>query len=114
VTVYNRVVRDFVPEVIAADGHRPIVRTLDAKAAKEALIAKLGEEGAEPLAAAPGDAPGELVDLLEVVRALAAEYNIAWDDVIRSADKRPPTGAGSADGSSLSVLSLHPTPADGD
>jgi predicted house-cleaning noncanonical NTP pyrophosphatase (MazG superfamily) len=88
VTVYNKIVRDLVPEVIAADGHRTIVRTLDAEAAKEALIAKLGEEGAELLAATPVDAPDELADLLEVVRALAAEYNVAWDDVIRSADEK--------------------------
>lgn len=111
-TVYNKIVLDLMPEIIAAEGRVPVVRTLDAAATREALIAKLSEEGAELLAAMPDDAAGELADLPEVVRALAAEYDIDWEVVVRSADDKAVGRRGFSRRISLSVLSLRPTPAD--
>jgi predicted house-cleaning noncanonical NTP pyrophosphatase (MazG superfamily) len=85
---YNKLVRDRIPEIIAATGRRPVVRELDADAARDALRAKLVEEAEELRVATADDVAGELADLLEVVRALASEYGVSWDQVSASADQK--------------------------
>jgi predicted house-cleaning noncanonical NTP pyrophosphatase (MazG superfamily) len=69
--IYNKLVRDHIPAIIAASGRTCEVATLDTAAYAAALRAKLVEEAHE--AAAPdADLVTELADVLEVLEALAA------------------------------------------
>jgi predicted house-cleaning noncanonical NTP pyrophosphatase (MazG superfamily) len=87
-TTYNKLVRDKIPEIIRASGRRPVVTQLGPDEMREALLAKLDEEADELRAAAPDEAPAELADLLEVVRALAAEHGVPWDQVLGVAHRK--------------------------
>jgi predicted house-cleaning noncanonical NTP pyrophosphatase (MazG superfamily) len=78
VIVHNKLVRDRIPEIIEADGGRPIVRVLDEEDYRAALLTKLGEETAEYRA--EGHAL-ELVDILEVVYALAAVHGLSIEQI---------------------------------
>jgi len=84
--VHAKLVRDRIPDIIAAQGGRPVTRVLQAGEYREALIAKLGEEAKEAAAAGPAELPGELADVLEVLRALAGELGMTWDDLCGLAD----------------------------
>lgn len=65
---YQKLVRDKIPEIIAANGETPNVRQLDDEAYLQALVSKLGEEYEEFKNAVWLD---ELADIQEVVLALA-------------------------------------------
>ena len=68
----QKLVRDKIPALIAADGRRPKMRRLSGKALARALADKLAEEHAEFVAAK--DAAHrieELADIVEVATALA-------------------------------------------
>ncbi|OKP92836.1 phosphoribosyl-ATP pyrophosphohydrolase [Paenibacillus sp. P3E] len=72
---YHKLVRDGIPELIAAGGHSCITRTLEHEEYIDQLRAKLREE-AEEYFREDNDrlALEELADLLEVIRALAATH----------------------------------------
>lgn len=71
---HNKLVRDRIPEIIAANGEEPVTRVLADVEYKQELKKKLHEEVAE------FDRSGtteELADVLEVVYALAAVENLS-------------------------------------
>lgn len=71
-TRYEKLVRDLIPEHLTARGIRHQTRLLADQEYAEALRAKLLEEVAEfASASSPDDRRAELVDVLEVVYALA-------------------------------------------
>ena len=71
---YNKLVRDRVPAIITARGHKMVTRTLVGKELLAALRAKVDEEVAEYDAALDDDqAADELADLLEVIMAIARQ-----------------------------------------
>ncbi len=72
--------------MIIASERTVAVTELSSAAARLVLIEKLGEEAEELRQASTEDAAEELDDLLEVVRALAREYAVAWDQVVAAAD----------------------------
>jgi predicted house-cleaning noncanonical NTP pyrophosphatase (MazG superfamily) len=76
VPIYRKLVRDKIPEQIRATGRRCEVRVLKPDAYREALAAKLREECEEYWAERTVD---ELVDVVEVVRALLAVDGWSWD-----------------------------------
>ena len=83
-TVYDRLIRDRIPELMDADGVRYEVAELDEAAFRAALLVKLGEEVAEVAAAdARGGRVKELADLLEVVEAFLENEGIGWDEMRR-------------------------------
>lgn len=86
--VHNKIVRDQIPEIIAAAGKTAVTRQLAPGEATSALLDKLQEEADELRAASPDGVADELADLLEVVRALAVEYGVRWPDLIRTADTK--------------------------
>lgn len=88
VTVYNKLVRDKIPEIIIADGHTPITRVLDKGEYREALIVKLGEEVEELRTATPDQRLGELADLQEVLNSLARSYGYSPSLVDFAATKK--------------------------
>ena len=67
-TVYNKLVRDKIPDLIRAQGETPIFRTLDDQEYLRRLEEKLDEEVAEFHRDRNAE---ELADILEVVFALA-------------------------------------------
>lgn len=94
----GKLVRDRIPEIIQADGRRPVVEVLSAERRHQALHDKLVEEAAEAGAAAPDDLAEELADVLEVLRALAADLGLSLDDVTAAADHKRAQRDGFDDG----------------
>ncbi len=72
-TVYNKLVRDRIPDIIEADGETPITERVVDDAYHEALREKLDEEVAEYQET--GDVE-ELADVLEVVYALGEQQGV--------------------------------------
>ena len=71
--VYDKLVRDRIPERLETAGVAYGSRTAGPGEMRGLLLAKLDEEVAEIKAAAPGaEAAGEAADIAEVVRAIAA------------------------------------------
>lgn len=68
-TIYNKLVRDLIPEIIRQNGQECIVRTLDEVEYEHYLDLKLQEELDEYLASGE---MAELADLLEVIYAILA------------------------------------------
>jgi predicted house-cleaning noncanonical NTP pyrophosphatase (MazG superfamily) len=91
--VCRKLVRDRVPEIIQSEGRRPVTRVLDEAAYRQALLAKLIEEAQEAGHAADDDLPGELADVLEVLRALTVTAGMSWPRLLALAeDKRSRRG----------------------
>lgn len=67
-TVYNKLVRDRIPELIRRQGETPIIRILEEEEYILCLEAKLDEEAGE---FHRDKTPEELADILEVVFTLA-------------------------------------------
>ena len=91
---HNKVVRDDIPETIAAKGELVSFGRLAQSEASVALIGKLFEEGLElNSATAATQRREELADVLEVVRGLAITGGIAWEDLeATAAEKRQERG----------------------
>lgn len=71
--LYNKLVRDRIPELIQSHGEKATVRTLEPEAFLRCLEEKLEEELAEyRREGESGNRMEELADILEVVYALAA------------------------------------------
>ena len=78
-------VGDRIPEIIQSEGHRPVTRVLDKASYREALLAKLIEEASRATA---DDLPGELADVLEVLRALTGTAGMSWAQLLALADDK--------------------------
>ncbi len=86
--VYNKLVRDKIPEIIKANGETPITRILEDEEYKIELEKKLKEEYLEVIKANSKDRIEELADMLEVITALAKLENASLDDVISVASNK--------------------------
>lgn len=79
---YKKLVRDGIPDKIRANGEVPHVRILEAEEFRELLKAKLVEEAQELMEARDTDQMiEEMADCLEVIKAVAIEYDISWEDI---------------------------------
>jgi predicted house-cleaning noncanonical NTP pyrophosphatase (MazG superfamily) len=85
---HHKLVRDQIPEIIAAAGRQPVTRVLDQAGYQAALRTKLLEEAHEAQEAPDGQLASELADVLEVLKALAAAYDMSWEDVMSEADRK--------------------------
>src|SRR4051812_31489710 len=77
--IYNKLVRDRIPEIIAASGRSCDIRTLSEDEFASTLFAKLVEEAEEAQVAAsaePANLPTEIADIYEVLDALIAHYGL--------------------------------------
>lgn len=73
IIVYNKLVRDKMPQIIMADGKIPVTRKIvDTKELADKLMAKLDEEIQEYK---ESNDHGELADIMEVLRALAVHVH---------------------------------------
>lgn len=95
-TAYGKLVRDRIPEVVAANGGVARWRVLDPHELVPALLAKLHEEADELAAAGPAERLAELADLREVLAALTAALGFSEDEVARAAAEKRATRGGFA------------------
>ena len=86
--IYNKLVRDKIPNIIEEKGETPVVKVLDEINYKKELEKKLYEEYKEVIEANGDERIEELADMLEVIRALACLENKNLNDVIAIADKK--------------------------
>lgn len=86
--IYNKLVRDKIPAVIAKNGETAVTRTLDEAAYKAELEKKLYEEYREVIEAEGEERLEELADMLEVIRALAKTENCTLPQLIALADAK--------------------------
>lgn len=78
--IYNKLVRDRIPEIIESDGKNCRVRILDHPEMVELLKAKLSEEVEEFFQS--GEL-SEIADILEVLEEITRQYGVAWDAVMQ-------------------------------
>ena len=74
--IYNKLVRDRIPEIIKGAGKTPTSRAAAADEIRRLLEGKLQEE-LDELCESGANRPEELADILEVVLALAAEEGLS-------------------------------------
>ena len=74
--VYEKLVRDLIPDLIAAQGEKPNIRILDDAEYRDCLSHKLDEEVQEYHESGDHE---ELADILEVVYALATATGCTED-----------------------------------
>ena len=84
--IYNKLVRDNIPEIIISNGEVPITRILSNEEYKQELEKKLYEEYQEVLNTTNSkDRIEELADMLEIIISLAKLEDKSLDDVVEVA-----------------------------
>ncbi len=80
--IYNKLVRDRIPEIIANSGSSYTSRILDDAEYRVELRTKLQEEVGEYLAAqTDGEAVEELADIMELLHAMAESHGVTVDEL---------------------------------
>lgn len=74
---YEKLVRDRIPEIISANGQRCMTRILTKEEYVERLDEKLAEELSEYQESGEVE---ELVDVIEIVRAIVGHRGMSWKD----------------------------------
>lgn len=83
--VYNKLVRDKIPEIIEASGKKARIRIADDAEYPALLCRKLSEEVNEFL---ENNDPKELADIIEVIISLSKTYGMSLDELLMIADKK--------------------------
>ncbi|MGZ9586419.1 nucleoside triphosphate pyrophosphohydrolase [Paenibacillus marinisediminis] len=87
--VYNKLVRDLIPQIIKSTGKEFRTRILDEEEYKKELIIKLKEESEEYFTAqSPKESLEELADMLEIIRALAPVHGATWEQLEALREKK--------------------------
>ena len=87
--IYNKLVRDNIPNIIRNNGGEPVTRILNDEEYKIELEKKLYEEYNEVLnAIESNDRIEELADMLEIISSLAKLENKTLNDVIEVANNK--------------------------
>lgn len=76
--IYNKLVRDKIPEIISSDNQIPIIKILDDADYIKELNSKLQEELSEYLESFDIE---ELADILEVIHAILDQRNISFEEL---------------------------------
>ena len=80
--IYNKLVRDFIPQVVEAAGKTAITRVLEPREHLGEIRAKMQEEALEfKEAATQQDAVEELADILELIHAALHVYGVSYDEL---------------------------------
>lgn len=87
--IYNKLVRDNIPEIIRKNGGEPYTRILSDEEYKKELEKKLYEEYNEVLnTSSKEERIEELADMLEIISALAKVEGQELEDVISCAKQK--------------------------
>lgn len=82
--IYNKLIRDRIPEILESKSKRYEIRTLDNESYKRSLRAKLLEEAQEVSEAPDSESLAEeLADVLEVFEALLKAEGLKLEDIQR-------------------------------
>lgn len=92
--VYNKLVRDRIPEIIEKQGEKPVVRILEQEEYLHRLEEKLDEEVGEYHRDKSAD---ELADILEVVFALAEANGVSRQELLSVYQKKQDARGGFRD-----------------
>ncbi|MGL5557511.1 MAG: phosphoribosyl-ATP pyrophosphohydrolase [Paraclostridium dentum] len=88
--VYDKLVRDKIPEIIESSGNKCEIEVVSDEVALEYLYKKLNEEVSELLEDKNLD---EIADVMEVLFAIGAKYGYSEEDVLnRRNEKRDSRG----------------------
>lgn len=80
--IYNKLIRDCIPEIIAGSGGVAQLKTLNEPEFKAALKSKILEEAQEVMDAKDAEElTNELADILEVVESIIAANNLSMDSI---------------------------------
>ena len=83
--IYNKLVRDNIPDIIKNQGEKPYVSVLDDKRYNTQLRKKLNEEVREYLISEEIE---ELADIIEVVEAIANHKGSSLEKVLEIKEKK--------------------------
>ena len=86
--IYNKLVRDGIPEIIKENGGEVICHVLSDREFEEALNNKLFEEVKEVVEATGRERIEELADMLEIIKALAKLEDSNLDEVIKISNEK--------------------------
>ena len=86
--IYNKLVRDNIPNIIENNGEEPIIRVLNNEEYKLELERKLNEEYLEVLESSGKDRLEELADMLEVIKSLSQLENSNLNEIIAIAEEK--------------------------
>lgn len=87
--VFNKLVRDNIPDIIKNNGEEAITRILNDCEYRKELFKKLEEEVSEAIKSEDSDELLlELADILEVLESIAELHDKSLDDVIELAKKK--------------------------
>ncbi|MBQ6017125.1 MAG: nucleoside triphosphate pyrophosphohydrolase [Clostridiales bacterium] len=86
--IYNKLVRDNIPDIIRSKGEMPVTRVLNDADYKKALEDKLYEEYDEVITSEGSDRCEELADMIEVIRSLAKLENKSLEDIVSLAGEK--------------------------
>ena len=86
--VYNKLVRDKIPDIIKKNNEECIITTLNEEEYKKALEDKLVEELNEVLESNGTSRIEELADMIEVITSLAKLEGKTLNDVIEASSKK--------------------------
>lgn len=93
--VYNKLVRDNIPEIIEHNGGTPVYRILSEEEYWEYLLKKDTEELLEVQSALTiEERKKELADKLELIKAMAEFNGFSLEDVIEAADRKKAKNGG--------------------
>lgn len=92
--VYDKLVRDRIPEIIEASGSKCEIETVSDEVALEYLYKKLGEEVSELLKDRNLD---EIADVMEVLFAIGKKYGYSEDEVLGRRSEKKNTRGGFED-----------------
>ncbi len=88
--VYNKLVRDLIPEIIRKNGGVSKTRILNKKEYQLELLKKLVEESKEALEAkgSKKDLTKEIGDVIEVLEAIEKAYNLDKKEILKTKKER--------------------------
>ena len=87
-TWHDKLVRDRIPQIIAAEGARFALEIYNDETYRAALLAKLVEEAREAAGASPKDLVAELADVFEVIDATLEAHAISRSAVLAAQARR--------------------------
>lgn len=93
--IYNKLVRDNIPDIIKENGEEPIYRVLNEDEYWEYLLLKDNEELEEVRSASSTlERKKELADKLELIRAMVEYNGFTLEDIIEEAGRKKERNGG--------------------
>jgi len=87
--IYNKLVRDKIPEIIEKDGEKPFIRILDDVEYRKELKKKIKEEAEElSLAENNQDLIKEIGDVLEVLEYIEKSFGLDKEEILKVKEER--------------------------